>query len=339
MGDTAARDFRRILGQEQECGAAALNAGAKPQCGRRESHDLDHYEAQPGDWSVTVTQLSPGGFGSEIDYVQFPGLTAYRNHWNCGTRVAGQTPEGALFLGTDISPETSDIHWCGKKTLLQRFACAPGGADVNFTVTPGARNVVLLMSADLIGDLLPEQCLDTIRNSRHLDLTPSSGESLVAELVRIIEAFAKRPDLIDNPLFAGDAFSRLLQRLEHESNPTAGRQDSLSCNRRDEAVHNAMLFADEQSGMTSAFNMAQAAGVSQRPMEFDFRDRLGTSPGKYLQILRLNQAHHTLADAAPGEVSILEVAERWGFTHLGRFGKAYKSLFGERPSDTLRFAH
>jgi AraC-like DNA-binding protein len=30
------------------------------------------------------------------------------------------------------------------------------------------------------------------------------------------------------------------------------------------------------------------------------------------------------------------IAERWGFSHLGRFAGNYQKIFGEKPSQTLR---
>jgi transcriptional regulator GlxA family with amidase domain len=56
----------------------------------------------------------------------------------------------------------------------------------------------------------------------------------------------------------------------------------------------------------------------------------------YLREVRLTRAHDELQRAEPGEVSVAEVAARWGFTHLGRFGVTYRSKFGVAPSRTLR---
>ena len=52
-------------------------------------------------------------------------------------------------------------------------------------------------------------------------------------------------------------------------------------------------------------------------------------------LTRLNGAHHALAYADKMKTTVTDVAMGLGFTHMGRFSKAYKDLFGELPSDTL----
>jgi AraC family ethanolamine operon transcriptional activator len=81
--------------------------------------------------------------------------------------------------------------------------------------------------------------------------------------------------------------------------------------------------------------MAEAAGVSQRTLEYAFKQAMGLTPGKYLGVLRLNGAHHALSGAQRGEHTVTEIALNWGFTHMGRFSAYYSALFGETPSMTL----
>ena len=42
------------------------------------------------------------------------------------------------------------------------------------------------------------------------------------------------------------------------------------------------------------------------------------------------------AGRGAGELSVSEVAWRWGFAHHGRFAAQYRTRFGETPSQTLR---
>ena len=75
--------------------------------------------------------------------------------------------------------------------------------------------------------------------------------------------------------------------------------------------------------------------VSQRTVARAFRAIRGTTPVRYLQALRLNEARRVLmAQHAPG--SVTEVATRFGFRELGRFAGEYRATFGESPSETLR---
>ena len=52
--------------------------------------------------------------------------------------------------------------------------------------------------------------------------------------------------------------------------------------------------------------------------------------------LRLDGVRAELIRADPWQVSVSEVAYRWGFTHLGRFAGAYRARYGESPSQTLK---
>jgi transcriptional regulator GlxA family with amidase domain len=75
-----------------------------------------------------------------------------------------------------------------------------------------------------------------------------------------------------------------------------------------------------------------------RSLQEGFRRHLGSAPMAYLQQERLVRAHQTLRQADPVCVTVSAVAHRWGFAHLGRFASAYRTRFGEPPSETLRRA-
>lgn len=76
-------------------------------------------------------------------------------------------------------------------------------------------------------------------------------------------------------------------------------------------------------------------GQSARTIAYACQEVLGISPIRYLRMLRLGYARRLLRDAeAPGQ-TVAETAFMAGFTHLGHFSAAYRSQFGEMPSQTL----
>ena len=92
----------------------------------------------------------------------------------------------------------------------------------------------------------------------------------------------------------------------------------------------------EPSRQYTAGDLAEIAGVGVRVLQEAFRQHVGVSPLSYLRRIRLDGVHHELSRSDPWQVSVSDVAYRWGFTHLGRFAGAYRARFGESPSQTLR---
>ncbi len=81
--------------------------------------------------------------------------------------------------------------------------------------------------------------------------------------------------------------------------------------------------------------LCQELKVSQRSLEYIFKDYYQMSPKKYFQRLRLNALHQELQQKDE-QGNLREITEKFGFYHRGRLAKDYHQLFGEFPSETLR---
>jgi len=83
-------------------------------------------------------------------------------------------------------------------------------------------------------------------------------------------------------------------------------------------------------------DLCRAASVSERALQYAFKEVVGVTPVAYLIRLRLHRVRQALLAAGRGSTTVSAVALDWGFWHFGEFSRAYKKCFGERPSDTLR---
>lgn len=81
--------------------------------------------------------------------------------------------------------------------------------------------------------------------------------------------------------------------------------------------------------------IAREAGVTVRTLQKWFRRDLGCTPVEYLRDVRLRRVHDTLRSARPDEVTVREVASRWGFPHHSHFAAAYRRRFHKPPKETL----
>lgn len=82
--------------------------------------------------------------------------------------------------------------------------------------------------------------------------------------------------------------------------------------------------------------IAVAAGLSPRGLQQSLRRHLDQTPGDLLRSVRLDGSHADLRRSDRDQTSVADIARAWGFGHLGRFSAAYRTRFGELPSETLR---
>jgi transcriptional regulator GlxA family with amidase domain len=82
--------------------------------------------------------------------------------------------------------------------------------------------------------------------------------------------------------------------------------------------------------------LCSAMGVPERTLRACCTEFLGMSPTRYHLLRRLNLARSALRRADPEMTSVAEIARNHHFLELGRFAVAYRAVFGEMPSSTLR---
>lgn len=79
-----------------------------------------------------------------------------------------------------------------------------------------------------------------------------------------------------------------------------------------------------------------AIKTSKSALSYGFRDIFGLSPMVYLKTVRLNGVRRALKASNPTQATVLGIANRYGFWHMGHFSRDYRHMFGESPSETLR---
>lgn len=299
------------------------------------SFDLDHYRAQPGNWNVQAEQLSRGSFRSQIRSLQYEDLIVYDNRWGAASMIRGESPAGWVMFGGVIMPERASVNWCGQVTDDQLFACTPERHAIEFTLARGAHDVVFLIKPEVLVRVSGDASLEGIMRPGLLDFRHRGSQLIRFALVQL-QRLEHAPDLLAREIIASDIKAELLALLELCFRPLQQLPEwTVPRNRRVEAVDAALSEAWRSRGLTSALEMARAAGVSQRTLELAFTSQVGMTPGKYLKLHRLNQSHNALARGDAETTSVTEVALSMGFSHPGRFSAEYRKLFGELPSETL----
>src|SRR3954451_11876048 len=115
----------------------------------------------------------------------------------------------------------------------------------------------------------------------------------------------------------------------HQDTVLPGRQAALA--RRFSEVVEANL----DRPLLSCY-LSRMVGVPERTLRKLCREQMGISPSRFLALRRLHLARQALMRAGHHSTTVTEIAMGLGIWELGRFAVAYKGLFGESPSITLR---
>jgi len=94
-------------------------------------------------------------------------------------------------------------------------------------------------------------------------------------------------------------------------------------------VRKAMAYIHEHySEAISRKDIAQHVNIAEDHLTFCFRQELGTTPIKYLQRYRVNQARHLLLES---DKTITEIALMVGFSDGGYFSRLFHREMGISP--------
>jgi AraC-like DNA-binding protein len=99
------------------------------------------------------------------------------------------------------------------------------------------------------------------------------------------------------------------------------------------------FFAILEAGPDRVIHMTEMCaliGVSRRLLSACCNKALGMGPYHYLRLRQMHLTRRALSLADAQTTTVTAVATAHGFWELGRFSVAYRALFGETPSATLR---
>jgi AraC-like DNA-binding protein len=229
----------------------------------------------------------------------------------CATTIS---PGDIMFFGQDLSRHertTGPVQWGTMSLAIEDFA-ASARALLGHDVKPPAEARRVRPSAALMERLVAlhlgtsEIVRTTPRRLAKPEVARALDHALVHAMVRCLTNGTP-----DTPGIGHRRNSAIIVRLEE-----------LLAENLDRPLYLADLCAD--------------LGLSERTLRYCCEEHLGMGPIRYLWLRRMHLAHSALKRGTPGATTVTAIATGCGFWEMGRFAGAYRKLFGEQPSVTLR---
>ena len=217
--------------------------------------------------------------------------------------------------------------------------------EVVLVVEAGYQSVVCLLSPeDIRGQLAARQRdgdFHLPKGMEPLNVDPDKARQLFDLGKRLADTAARRPELFNDgvreqAVARGEMLEALLATLGDAGDHEPTRDD------RTRQAHGILVKKAEDYVLTragdhvSVSDLCRVTEVSERALQNAFKEVMGLTPLAYLARVRLHRVREALLQGTQGSTTVSAEALKWGFWHFGEFSRAYKSCFGELPSETLR---
>ena len=284
---------------------------------------------------LDATQMSRGNLSGGMAFAERDGMV-YTSGL-VGGRVAlnGPLSGDRITLGIGIALPAGTRHWLNEVGTGNVGIYLPG-EEHDSIYAPGSLYATVTLTADRLEEEAAE--LDLTLDERTLGGTGVHPRKLAPDIpVRLREQFQSihrgRP-VRDDP-----ARSMLHSLICHLARPPRRVNAGTNPGCHGRIVRQARAYiAEHLSEPISADAIASAAGASKRTLFRAFAEVMDEAPRSYVRRLRLHRIRRDLADAPERACTIALIANDWGMSDLGRMAGAYRELFGEKPSETLRAA-
>jgi len=304
----------------------------------RSSDPYDHQRSLRAE-AVDLVVTAPGDFRGEVTRIDVDRLWLQRSHESLPRvlhSAVSKTRNGIFFLadaqqaptchaGKEFPPGSMMVYSAGAEHHHRSStACRWGAMSLGLEDLAAAGRAIIGrdLTAPKVSELIrpPAPLMD-----RLLRLHAAAGD-LAATV----------PDILAHPEVAKAIEQELIRVMvgcltDDTSERTNSRQQRLPIMQRFERV----LQANPGKPLYLA-EICAAIGVPARTFRHYCWQHLGMSPHRYLWLRRMNLARRALVSADPTARTVAEVATAHGFWELGRFSVAFRKLFGESPSVTLR---
>ncbi len=302
--------------------------------------DFEEFAQATRAWDLDFIQLDRGNFETEIVQVGVGDILLAQASFSRFIDQKGSSPPG-LWTFAILTDRSSDIIWRGRQVSKKSVMIYSPGSEIDAQSRPGFAVYTLSYPESLLDELAQMSGIPSFRKlieSTDLITTEGSKVSKCRERTKhIVSAIKEQPKKLNSKAMLDEMSFSLSQQLISTLVFSRPEHNKPSHRKRDRALRRAKAYLSEhvQEPVTVS-DLCRVTEVSERTLRYAFLEQFGTSPKSYLLAMRLNGVRRHLSHADPSSTKVVDVANHWGFWHMGQFAADYRRLFGELPSETLR---
>jgi len=302
--------------------------------------DFEEFTQATRAWDLDFIQLDRGNFETEITQVGVGDVLLAQASFNRFIDQRGSSPPG-LYTFAILTNESSPIIWRGRQVSKKSMMIYAPGSEIDAQSRPGFHVYTLSYPESLLDELAQMFEIPSFRKlieSSDLIKAKASELSKCREQTKhVLSAIKEQPLKLNSKAMLDEMKFSLSQQLISILVFSRPENHKPSYRKRNRALRRAKAYLREHGEEpVTVRDLCRVSEVSERTLRYAFLEQFGVSPKSYLLAMRLNGVRRQLSHADSSSATIADVANHWGFWHMGQFAKDYRRLFGELPSETLR---
>ena len=294
-------------------------------------------------WDQEGIQLKKGKFEWGTYIIQIGDFQFSEEFYGAPALFRGSTPPGTFGIGI---PKVSLGETLYGGNIISKDCCITGNFDRYLDLRCGAKASFFLVVVPIARILAyAEQMQRPITKEQLLHPgiivpIPTALNQLSSYLAELLTLAKNHPERLTNNsqntsiahLILEDSLPLLLDLLTSTLDFVPEKESS----RHQLADAAEILMRDRLNIPITLTELCRELKIGQRSLYYAFQEYFGLPPMQYLKILRLLSVRRALKSAAPQSSKVTNIAEAYGFWHMGQFSTDYRKMFGESPSTTLK---
>ena len=307
----------------------------EPSHARRRFASLDDFTEAVTGWMPRVELLEPGPFRAELGLLSMGPIRLRHSRVEQTLQTSGAVEPGMRSFGLPTT-ESAPAQWCGAPASARAVSVYESSGSFSAVTRGGFESFIFSVTEEALARA--GEAFEATLPRPEAGITPCDPARLALVRRRLAEAEAEaagaQPGAARRVLgdtFAYEVPGLLLEALMGRDTPS----DALACERARVMRRAEAVMHDLSHEPLTVQDLCRLTGASRRTLQRAFLGRYGLGPKTVLTARRLNGVRIDLRSAEPPMTRIADIANAWGFWHMGQFAADYRRIFGELPSVTL----
>ena len=293
------------------------------------TEEMDFYTRA---WNLEYVQMQKGLYMGSVTAVYTPHMQLMRTPHSRGLLLQGDFPKGTVLIAAVVTK--SDVTFQNKVADKHEIKILRSGDEIDFMCNGESETITIAVEETFFDDAYYSyfgQEFHVDKKNKKVYIEPRFLSHFTQGIEKWISYLMQDHDQANIGMHYESIESQILEHVFSSIYMEEGQKL-----RQKFQIKKARDLLHESIGEVSNIaNLAEELGISERLLHHAFKKNYGVTPKKYLLNLRMHSVKQELLLADP-TITIASIIQKYHFYNQSTFTQAYKEMFAELPSDSLK---